>query len=368
MMDLKVGKTNLASAMKTASRVVNRTSKSPLAASVLLRSDATISAWSDDVTLTARIDAQVKGTGLVALNAGELTRIASDAPGDDIAFKIDDMGWAEIRSGRAKYRIQYMKGADYPVIHQVTGTWHAIAAGAFAEALLRGGFAAATDEALGSMNGVLIHTDGAALRCASANKHRLALCRAEVTMPKASRVVRRCAPARWAALVRLAMDGHDEAELCLGDDGSADRVALRCNGVTISAPWLVDPFHSEDVLRRILEPKRSIRIVANRDRVESSIRRVSALTSEERGIVIVARDGVVTITTKDPDGKEISDETECDVTGEITIQIGAKYLRDAVAHCRADSIEILMSGDMDPVLVRDAGSDAFTAITSPMRL
>lgn len=53
---------------------------------------------------------------------------------------------------------------------------------------------------------------------------------------------------------------------------------------------------------------------------------------------------------------------------DLKIAMSSKYMRDAVMNCDTERISISTNGQLDPVMIREDGYDAFTAIVMPMRL
>jgi DNA polymerase III subunit beta len=369
MMELKIERTELARAMKIASRIVDKGSKVPLAASVLLRSDGAscpcIAAVGNDVTMSSPIACVAKGSGAAAINAAELARVAADAPGAEITIRVGDDGWTEVRSGKARYKIAHLNGRDYPTIPESAAKWTSVDAAVLVEALRRGASCPCTEGDRGWMMGALFDTDTTAgyLICASTDGKRLAYHRDVLPLPR----VRKSLPVRWAEMVRTIAAGAEKVEISI-ETKVAGRVYIRTAGIVMSSPWLIADPDSSASMERFVSARRDIVIVADRERLVEAVKRVAPLASENSGITITTRGTAISLATKDSYGREIEDELECEVVGEITIGINARYLSECLALMTGDTVELRMSGPLDPVEARDSANTSFTGIVMPMRV
>lgn len=366
MMDIKVAKLDLQRVMKTAGKVVDRTSKTPMASSVLLRSDGsvvTVNAVGLDVAYSATLNAKVTGRGDIALNAAELQRLSGDAPGEEIAMKVDDTGWLEAKAGKARYKIGYIAGREYPSVPKpATAIWWPTAGAPLLDAFRRGGFAHATEGDRGALMGVLIESPvkGGTI-IASGDGPRFARQRLAMEMPKP---VCSSFPARWFELAPIVGAGIELVELCV-DSG---RIYIRANGATLSSSSLLGEFPSRESLEPVFGRECNVRVSVDRERFADAAKRVAPLTTELSGLVLDVVAGSMTVSSRDSTGREISDEIDCETTGKIKISMVAKYVTDALATMSGERVELKMSGPLDPILLSDSADPNFDGIVMPMRL
>ncbi len=365
MMELKVSKQDLSRVMKIAGKVVDRGSKTPMAASVLLRADGsviTLNAVGLDAAFTSTVTGKVTGKGDVALNATELLRIAGDAPGDELAMKVDDTGWCEIRAGKARYKVAYIAGREYPAVPKPSAkaSWTSVVTAPFLSALSRGGYAYSTDESRAALCGVLIDTtDKDCLLVSSADGHRMARQTMEANLPK----VCRCIPVRWTELVPLVSAHAESVEVCL-----EDRAFVRANGAMVSSSWMLGEFPSRAMLDPVFFLDRPNTIAVKRDEFTSAVKRVAPLTTELCGLVIDACDKRVIVSSRDANGREISDEIDADIKGRIRIGIVSDYVLECLAVMTGEVVEMHFAGPLEPIMVKDGDDARFTGVLMPIRI
>ena len=80
------------------------------------------------------------------------------------------------------------------------------------------------------------------------------------------------------------------------------------------------------------------------------------------------------ITSESPESGDGFDEVPVDYAGpDITIGFNAKYFLDVLASVTDDEVEISLSGELDPAVMRPAGATTtsdrqFLAVVMPMRI
>ena len=88
-----------------------------------------------------------------------------------------------------------------------------------------------------------------------------------------------------------------------------------------------------------------------------------------RGISIKFSDGSLTVTSRNPDHEEASDEMSIEYEGE-TVEIGfnVNYLLDAVRGCHSDSIQFDFKDASSSGIIKEAADSEKIALIMPMRI
>ena len=102
-----------------------------------------------------------------------------------------------------------------------------------------------------------------------------------------------------------------------------------------------------------------------------ALRAVSIAASERTGgVKLHIQPGHMKITTESPESGDGADEVPVDYEGApITIGFNAKYFLDVLgALDNEDDVEIGLSGELDPAVLRPGSGKAFLAVVMPMRI
>ena len=177
-MEFRIVKTEFLRGLRLAQGIADRKSTMPMLANVLLRtqgkSQLLVAATDLNVSLTAELKSTNAVEGGLTLNAKDLYELVQSAPGDEISVKRTDNHWAEIKSGKASYRIVGMPDRDFPrVPDHREATYATLESAVLREMIDRTLFSVCNDETRFHLNGVFFECDGAKGRMVSTDGHRL---------------------------------------------------------------------------------------------------------------------------------------------------------------------------------------------------
>ena len=101
-----------------------------------------------------------------------------------------------------------------------------------------------------------------------------------------------------------------------------------------------------------------------------SLKRISLVANDKSGAVRFGLEqGLLRITSENPDVGEGSEELDVDFTGEkLSIGFNAKYLQDALGAVPEDEVALELGGALDPGVVKPVGPTDFIGVIMPMRI
>lgn len=322
------------------------------------RSVLMVAGSSLDITLTSTMPCD--GDLDISIDAAELARIASSLPGSDVTIT-EESGWAHLRSGKARYKAPCTRGRDYASIPRCDVAWSPIDPAALSSALDRGSYAAsgAADDI---RRGTLFEVDHGPLTVASvhASGHRLAMCTAPCDSSSV-REVRAVVPPQFVKVAISMLDASDSADIHLGDH----RAFLRCGDTTLHAAWLNGSWPSRDSVSGVISLRRPVTATVVRRDFTAALKRVAQIVNGELGVVFYLGEWGIKMTATDGNGREICDEIDGEVMGELKIKIAPKYLLDALARVESETAIIRAGTPTDPILITDG---AYSALVMPQRL
>ncbi|MCA9586117.1 MAG: DNA polymerase III subunit beta [Myxococcales bacterium] len=381
-MELTVAKKDLLRLVQRMQGVAERKSTMPVLANVLITSDGTesvrLAATDLYLSLHGKIPAKVSKPGSVAVSAKDLLERVSKMPDGPLTISSMDNASTTIKSGGSarRYTLRGMPGDDFPPLPQPAEGAPSLAldAGVLAELIAKTHFSISTDETRAHLNSALFEWDGDVVRMVTTDGHRLSKYDVTLTGRQASSTM--LIPRKAVLeLRRLAEDilgdpTLEKKDLLVTQSGAS---AFFQGGGTTFSVKLVDaqfPPYSQVI------PAQSERVVrAPRVPLADALSAVSVAANERTGgVKLSISNGTIRITSESPDSGEGFDELPIDYTGPaMSIGFNAKYFLDVLGALSEDEIDLSLSGELDPAVVRPAGAGApadrqFLAVVMPMRI
>ena len=371
-MELSVRREDLVRGLYLVQGVVERRNTLPILANVLLEStEGGLGLTATDLEVGVRntVPGQVKKRGAVTVGARKLYEIAREAAAEEMVLKSSQSGWVEVLAGRSKFKIVSLDPKDFPQLplgaDVPEGVRVRIAAGTLREMIDRTLFAVSTDETRFNLSGVFMTTgESGALRMVATDGHRLAMVDRQVTEAKLERGV--IMPRKGLVEARKLLDEMGEGELTLAV--SPKDVRINTPGVSFFMRLVEGEFPD---YRQVIPGAPGAQARANRDDLLAALRRISLLASERsRGVKFHLERGRLDLSASNPDQGEASEDIEVSYGGEaLTVGFNARYLIDVLTvHAEGDVIEISLTDEVGPGVVRGSQDPDFTYVVMPMRL
>jgi len=372
-MDLRVEKTEFIQGLYLTQGVVEKRNTLPILANVLIESsgdEIVLTATDLEVGIRRSCKGKIARAGTVTLNARKLYEIVRELPADQLTLRSGEGGWVEVSGGKARYRMVSMDPKEFPSIPASTpvakkgGVVMTLAAGALGEMIEKTLFAVSTDETRLSLGGVFIESvDKNQVRMVATDGHRLSF------------VQRAIKGVEIKPGVILPRKGLVEAKRLLEDSAGDVTFSLAGNlariersGVELFMRLIEGEFPD---YRQVIPKESRRRARMDRETLLGALRRVSILSSERsRGVKFHLQPGTLEVVTTNPDIGEAQEEIEVDYAGEeFSIGFNARYLLDVLQIGSAGgSVEIGLTDEVSPGIVRLGDDEGYSYVVMPMRL
>ncbi len=214
-----------------------------------------------------------------------------------------------------------------------------------------------------TLNGLLMHIEGAKLTVVGTDGHRMAVI--ERTLPSA--------PSAEEKKVIVPRKTASELRKFLGKDGKV-RIVLGSNHIMFQIgdveflARMIDGTYPNYL--QVIPAETPRTIVANREAVLRALRRVSVM-SKERSNAVKAdiESGVLRLASSNPDLGEASDEVPVEYEGEaMSVGYNARYLMDVLGAMSSEKITIGLKDQLSPSLVTEEGDTGYRCVVMPMRI
>jgi DNA polymerase III subunit beta len=201
-----------------------------------------------EIAISASASAQIAKSGKCVLPAKRLLEIAKAAESDQIEITALENHWAEIRAGKAQFKLAGYDTANFPQIPEAAGKPRELQGGALAKALARVTFAISKEASHYTLNGALLEFPDAEMesgeslpfRLVATDGHRLAISsQGSLAEDNLQKIL---IPTRALAALQAilgATSGEPPAVLFAQDES---HVFLACAGTEIAARKLTGSF------------------------------------------------------------------------------------------------------------------------------
>jgi DNA polymerase-3 subunit beta len=379
-MGLSIERASLLSGLGLIQGIVERRTTVPILGHVLLEptgSALSLSATDLEVGIKTQVACSGKEKSLT-LNARKLFEIVREAEGDEVALTTLDGDWVELKCGRAKFKMMGLDPRSFPAMpSQSSGKESGsskkqlkaeltISATMLASMIDKTIFAVSPDEARYNLSGVFVESNAPGLaRMVATDGHRLAMIEREVPASfkmEAGAII----PRKGLAELRKILDVAGDAEVRLSLEG---QLAYLKRGQTEVSMRLVEGEFPD--YRGVIPKQSKYKIGVKRDLLFAAIKRAAIFSSERyHGVKFALSVGTLTVSSTSPETGEASESLDVDFKSEeFAIGFNAAYVQNALGVIPPGAdVELGLSDDVSPGVIRTDSDSQYTYVVMPMRL
>ncbi len=378
-MGLVIERASLQNALNLVQGIVERRTTVPILGHVLIEPDGAslnLSATDLEVGIRTQVPCKSGKDKSLTLNARKLFEIVREAEGEEVKLDSLDGDWVELKCGRAKFKMMGLDPRSFPAMPSAGKAEGAaskksvkaelkIPASVLAAMIDKTIFAVSPDEARYNLSGVLVESAGAnKVRMVATDGHRLSMVEREAEGFKVETGV--IIPRKGLQELRKLLDQTGDDETKLSIDG---QLAYLKRGATEVSMRLVEGEFPD--YRGVLPKSSRHQIAVGRDTLLAAIKRASIFSNERyHGIKFALSAGTLTVSSTSPEMGEASESIDVNFKGEeFAIGFNGNYLRDVLGVIPGESeVELGLSDDASPGVIRTSADSAFTYVVMPMRL
>lgn len=309
-------------------------------------------------------EVQIEQPGQVVVPADRLLAIVRES-GDDILSMEVDQGACKIAGSDSHYTIYAHDPKQFPPVAGFEGDADLeVTLGKLQAGIEQVLFATAKESTRYALNGVLWEIDGKKLSLVATDGRRLARCRVNLSAPASEKFTQAklIVPAKTMSLLdKIGVTDKETVSVKLVDN----QILIACGNVVISSNLVEGNFPK---YQDIIPSDNDRKLVLDREKTFSAVRRAALLTSEEsRGIKLSLAAGKLVLSSRAPETGDAEVVLEVDYDGpELDIGFNPQYLTDVLRAVEADQFELLLGDSDRPGLIR-AGQD-FLYVLMPISL
>lgn len=308
--------------------------------------------------------AEVIQPGFFALPAQKLAEIVKALPGPTVDIAIQDNHYAHVTAARTVFKVAGHNPEEFPKVPTASDEKRlGVDPALLREMLDRVLYSVSVDETRYVLNGVYCHAKADTLVMASTDGHRLSTC--ERTLAGASTGITRpvILPRKGLHELRRMLDGGD-GDVQLGVTNSF--LSAQRGPVTLHARLIEGKYPAYD---QVIPSNGDKTVRLSSAILLDGLRRMGIVSSEKSQCVtmVFSKDGL-RFSSQNPDLGEAHEEVPVDYAGaDLRIGCNGRYLAEAVDHLGADEVELTMSDELSPFLMKPVNGATDVAVVMPMR-
>ena len=269
-----------------------------------------------------------------------------------------------IRGGRSRFTLSSLPAAEFPLVEEINAQQTlTVAQGEFRRLIDKTHFSMAQQDVRYYLNGLLLETDGKALRAVATDGHRLALCEMELAgKAKSDPAGHRAAQGR----ARAAADPRERGRYRAGRRHQSRSRPDRRHSLHFEADrWSFPGVWPRDPGQPAAHGRGGSRECCARPcSAPPSSRTRSTAASASR-----PRPDLLTLQAHNPEQEEAEDQVEVSYKGEeVEIGFNVNYLLDALSAIEGDKVEIGLTDSNSSCLIHAPGTTHTRYVVMPMRL
>jgi len=316
-----------------------------------------------EVELVAAAEVTVQQAGDITVPGRKLLDIVRTLPDKSQVTMTREGERIVLRGGRSRFTLSSLAAAEFPVVDEINAQQTiSVAQGEFRRLIDKTHFAMAQQDVRYYLNGMLLETEGSALRAIATDGHRLALCETQLE-----------ARHKGAHQVILPRKAVLELQRILGTEGTIElgigtnHVRAQIGDIRFTSK-LIDGRFPE--YGRVIPSAPTKLIDAERETLRQALQRTAILSNEKyRGVRVAMKPDLMMLQAHNPEQEEAEDEVEVNYQGEeVEIGFNVNYLLDALSAIDTDRVEIGLTDANSSCLIRAPGTTNTKYVVMPMRL
>jgi DNA polymerase III subunit beta len=268
-----------------------------------------------------------------------------------------------VRAGRSRFTLSSLPASEFPLVEEINAQQTlTMPQGEFRRLIDKTHFSMAQQDVRYYLNGLLLETDGKALRAVATDGHRLALCETELS-GKARTSQQVIVPRKGVLELQRILGTENNIELAVG----TNHVRAQIGEIRFTSK-LIDGRFPE--YARVIPSNPPKTVGADRESLRQALQRTAILSNEKyRGIRLTARPDLLTLQAHNPEQEEAEDQVEVSYQGEeVEIGFNVNYLLDALSAIEGDKVEIGLTDSNSSCLIHAPGTIHTRYVVMPMRL
>lgn len=353
------------SAVQTTSKASAGKTTIPALEGILLELDGntlTITGYNLELGIKTSIQVTGEENGSTVINARMAADIIRKMPASDITFDCNDNNIAEITSRETNFSVPCMSADEYPNVPQVNpDTSFTMPQNLLKNMISQTKFAAAVNDSKPALMGCKFELKNNVLSVVAIDGVRIALRQEPLTYNDIEFIV----PSKTLEeLTHILSDENDKNAVISVDK---NQISFKIDEYVMISRLLDGEFSP---YRSYLVPKTDSFAEVNCREMIDMLDRIMLIINEKNKnpVRCEIKDNSIYLSCTTAVGK-VNDKIAANYNGEpLVIGFNAKYMLDVFKACDADTVKLIVSSAVSPILILPLNGDSFNYLLLPMRL
>ncbi len=370
-MELTVSKADLQKELQLCQGVVEKRSTIPILSNVLLRAaegKLDLAATDLDVTLQTSCAATVKTPGGVTLDARRLFDVVRALPDEDVRMTLGENYSIQIESGTAKFRLLGLPAEDYPTLPKVSvQNAHEMGLADLKMMVEKVIFAITHEETRFQLNGALLKVLAEKMEMVATDGHRMALVNLPRGNGKTNDLTMLIPRKALHELLRLEAGPDDTVRFGTSENHmffEAGQRRLMARMIDVNFPNYME----------VIARDNDRRVQVDRDRLLSTIRRISLVANERtRAVRFDFAPGKLTVSSTNPELGDARETVPIEYAGApFYVGLNAAYVTDFLSAIDTPNVTLELKDENSQCIGRPEEKENlpydYLYVVMPMRI
>ena len=366
-MKIIVSKDEILAKLSNIQNIVEKRNTMPILSHFLLDAGKTgsfVTATDLDTALKEPLQMKVEKEGKICIPARKMFEIVREVEGDLHLESVDEQ-WLKLKAGASSFRLACLSAKEFPAWPGMEDMEEIqVGAEVLAEVIEKTVYAAGESDTRYTLNGLLFHIAPAVkATVVGTDGHRLALIKRDIegTIKEERKLI---IPRKAAAELRKLLDKTENnvhMTLC------KNHVLFSIGDIQFLTRLIEGTYPNYE---QVIPPANEKKVTVQREAFVKTLRRVAIMSRERSNAVkIDLSDGLIAITSSNPDLGEARDELAVEYAGDaVSLGFNARYLIDILEAMVSEKVVLDLQAPLSPVLIKEEKDEEYRCVIMPMRI
>ena len=354
-------------ALNVVSKGLSSRSTLPILSGILLSASGdSVVMQSTDLEISVRhsVPARVDAEGQVVVPGKLIADIVRSLPEAAVTMEADGKDKIKVSCGQSSFSMKVLSPEDFPRFPEVQpDATVTMKAETIASIVRQVSKAVSRDETRPVLTGVLVVTDGTALKMVATDSYRLAVRDDEIeTAP--SENINAVVPGKALEEVTRLASGSTAVSMGVAEN----QVVFEFGGTVFVSRRIEGNFPN---YRQLIPDSSETNVTVDRQELLDAVRRVSLMAQHNAPLrmKVSVEEQTLTLSATTQDVGEAKEDIQVQAEGQdVEMAFNHAYLADGVAVANSEQVVIGMISPLKPGVMRSVGTESYTYLLMPVRI
>jgi len=359
-------KKELHEGVQTVGRAVSPRTSLPILGHLLIKTEDNglrLAATDLEIGMECVVEARVQEPGALTVPARVIAEVLGALPDTDVQLSVDESSTVNLKCGTSDFSILGLPAEEFPPLPEVRQeVSFKIDQDVLREGVAKTSFAISADESRAILTGILLQVADKSLKMVATDTHRL--CVFDCPLAECEGSVNAIVPGRaMLELTRIVPEGGGTVDAAI----AANQVLFRV-GETVLISRLIEGQFPNFV--KVIPTEYTKKLIIPTEQFAQSVKRAEIVARENaHKTIFQTRDGTLVLTAESTGLGRVHEEVEVIKEGEdVKMAFNARYLLDVLSVVDAEAIEVELTSQVSPALIKPQGQDNYIYVLMPMHL